>query len=261
MCALFNNNIFFFLILKINSYKDLEIIDAVKKMEKNNKNAKQVKSSYKRIQSNILSKNDVNRETKKIFETILTGYTSITTCVQKAHDIFLLCPDSFENEMFQLCLEYLKKGLTNIDDNNSNNFTAIGTFIGKLYCADVFKSDTIKSTMSLLSKFEQGESSKDVHDAILNAIYHKVMDNNDEVLKQFIPNDYEKITSDETESDESFTETPGKEEAEINHDCKKEEKRPATKTLNGTSQQQKQSSTVVTVAFNVSPIDKFKVIF
>lgn len=233
-------------------------------MEKNNKNAKTSYNnnnnySIKNHQANILSKNEVTRQTKKIFETILTGYISIATCVQTAHDIFLLCPDSFEHEMFQLCLEYLKKGLTNIDDNNSNNFTAIGKFIGKLYCADVFKSDTIKSTMSLLSKFEQVESSKDVHDAILNAIYFKVMENNDEVLKHLIPNDFEGIASDdgETESDESFTETTTcKEEAEIKHECKKEEKRPATKTLNGA-----QLSTVVTVAFNVSPIDKFKVIF
>lgn len=225
-------------------------------MEISKKNGKINKSSSKKSLPTMSSKNEVSRQAKKIFETILTGYVRLTTCVQTAHDIYLLFPEHFENEMFQLCLEYLKKGLVNTDDSKNNLTTTcitIGKYIGKLYCADVFKSETIKSTMSLLSKFEQGELSKAIHDEILNSIYYKVMNNNDEVLKSFFPNNFERITSDgEISSDESFVGSPIKKTKE-EEKRKVEEKRPASTTSTSTT------TTSVTIGLSISPINKFKV--
>lgn len=240
----------------------MDIIEAVNKL--NNKNGKLGKTLWKKNQSTTIKKNEVIHQTKKILETILIGSVSLSTCVQTAHDIFLLFPDSFESEMIELCLEHLKKGLSNVngDNNLTTNCLTIGKFIGKLYCTEVFKSETIKGTLSFLNKNDQCEQSKEIRNSILSASYDKIMEDNDEALKQFIPNDFERVASD-GELDESITESVEDEEsAKEKNSADEEKKQMASTKLNKiTSQQQPQSSVSVVMTFNTisSPIDKFKV--
>lgn len=242
----------------VYSYKDLEIIEAVKKMEEGNKNGKTQKLSLKKNQE----KAEAIRQAKKIFETILMGYP-IMSCVQTAHDIFLLFPETFANEMFQLCLDHLKKGLVNTDEYNNNNsmttFIAIGKFIGKLYCAEVFNNDIVKNTLSLISRFAQARISNTIHNVIINSIHNKVMETDDEILKPLMPTNFEGFTSSDGETDSEpdsvLSEAPVKKfKEEVKMERKKEEKKPVI--LN---QQQQNSTSSVQVVINVSPINKFKV--
>jgi hypothetical protein len=216
----------------------------------------------KNQQSTSIKKNEVIHHTKKILETILIGSVSLSTCVQTACDIFPIFYDTFENEMIELCLEHLKKELSNANDNNMTSCLTVGKFIGKLYCSDIFKSDSIKGTLSLLAKYEQNEQSKEIFNLVLNTVYDKIMENNDEMLKQFIPSNFERAAND-GEMDESLNESLEEESSAKEENCVNEETKLVASTSNKiiNHQQQPQSSVTVAMTFNkiVNPIDKFKV--
>lgn len=208
------------------------------------------------------SKSEVIKHSKKILETILAGSFPLTTCIQTAHKYSVLYPDSFQIEMFQLCLEYIKRHLVNVDEANlSTTCVTLGKFIGKLYCADVFRSESIKGTLSLLSKYEGIEHTKAIQDVILNSIYGKVMNDDDEVLKSYFPEDFQQQASSDGEiENESINEnievSKEKENKEPVQKIQKEEKKStATVTVVTTNQ----PSVSMAIPMHQTPMDRFKV--
>lgn len=239
------------MILSLYSYKDLEIIDAVNKTI--SKNGKIPKVSKR--QPILSSKSEVMFQSKKLLETILTGNLHLNACIQTAHDISLLYSDSFEIEMLQLCLDYIKRHLVNVDEANlSTTCVTLGKFIGKLYSTDVFRSESIRGTLSLLSKYEGIEQTKPIQDAVLNSIYDKVQSSNDEILKSFIPQTFERISCDgEIENDTVAESSNAKEENEPAQKIKKEEKKITSVTTFSN-----QPSVSVAIAIHISPLERFK---
>jgi hypothetical protein len=207
-------------------------------------------------------KSEVIKQSKKILETILAGSIPLSNCIQTAQEYSLLYSDSFEAEMFQLCLEYIKRHLVNVDEVNlSTTCVTLGKFIGKLYCADVFRSESIKGTLSLLNKFEGIEQTKKIQDVILNTTFKKVMDDEDEVLKSYFPENFQAISSDgEIDSDGSQTEVVD-EGADIKIEpaqkIKKEDKKPASSVtvVNGNQQ----PSVSVAIPLFQTPMERFQV--
>lgn len=199
------------------------------------------------------------KQAKKLLDTIISaGFTTINACIQKAHDISILYADTFENEMFQLCLDYIKRQLVNVDESNlTTTCVTLGNFIGKLYCAEVFHSESVKGTLSLLSKFEEIEYTKNILNTILNSIYAKAMESNDEILKSYFPEDFVPI-ADDGEIDESLIEVPEeiKKEEEPAQKIKKEEKKSAVNVSVASSSQ---PSVSVAIPIQFTPIDRFKV--
>lgn len=204
------------------------------------------------------AKSEIIKQSKKILETIIAGSIPLPSCVQTAHEYSLLYPDTFENEMFQLCLEYIKRHLVNVDEVNlSTTCVTLGKFIGKLYCADVFRSESIKGTLSLLSKYEGIEYTKTIQDVILNSIYAKVMEEADDVLQSFIPEDFRATSSDgEIENDETNNEINGvREKIDVAPIIKKEEKKSSSVTVVSINQ----PSVSVAIPLYQTPMDRFTV--
>jgi hypothetical protein len=161
----------------------LEIIEAVNKTSKI---------------GDMNSKNDLLRNTKILFETILSG-TSINICCETASNYTTLWLD-FENEILQLCADYLKKSIESIDDNVKQECVAVIKFMGRSYKMDIFKSECIKGVFSLLSKYEE-HIVDPLKKCLINEIYVKVINmTKDEILMPFIPNDFD-CTSSDTEVD------------------------------------------------------------
>lgn len=237
------------------SYKDLEIIKVVNKtINKNGKISKQAKKMPV-----LNAKSEVIKQSKKILETIIAGSISLPLCIQTAHEYSLLYPDSFENEMFQICLDYIKRQLINVDHVNlSTTCVTLGKFIGKLYCADVFRSESIKGTLSLLSKYEGIEHTKKIQSVILNSIYAKVMQTEDDILQSYFTEDFRAIFSDsEIENDETNNETNNnkREQIDVALKIKKEEIKSSSVTDISTNQ----PSVSVGIPLYQSPMDRFDV--
>lgn len=189
-----------------------------------------------------------------MLETMLLGNITFSTCIHSAQSISLLYPESFENEMFQLCLEYIKRHLINVDEANlTTTCVTLGKLIGKFYCVDIFKAESIKGTLSLLSKFEEVAYSNVIRNVILNSIFEKVMKDDDHVLKSIIPINFQPTAchGEIDDSDDSVTETETNEPAPK---VMKEEKKPNPLVV-----RTNQPSVSVAILSYQTPMDRFKV--
>ncbi|CAG9798232.1 unnamed protein product [Chironomus riparius] len=171
------------------NYKDLEIIEAVNKTIKN----KSLKGSNNRYTKDT-SRSETVRQTKKIFETILSGNMNLLYCVETAYDVSIIFPDSFENEMLQLCFDYIKKSFEAPDENLKAKCMEIVRFIGMLYSNEALTNDGVKGTINFLYKFDS-IFSEPLTNVIFAEIYDKVMDIDDVLLKQVIPENFVKISN------------------------------------------------------------------
>ena len=140
------------------------------------------------------SRSETVRQTKKIFETILSGNMNLSFCVETAYDVSIVFPDSFENEMLQLCFDYIKKSFEAPDENLKGKCMEIMRFIGMLYSNEALTNDGVKGTINFLYKFDSNFSDP-LTNVIFTEIYDKVMDIDDELLKQVIPEHFEKISN------------------------------------------------------------------
>lgn len=141
---------------------------------------------------------------RKIFETILSGNVSLADCVLQAYDLYIIYPDSFENEMLQICVDYVKKCIETSDiDNTITNCVLIMTFIGKLYNMEAISSDATKAMLNFLTKHEVSLC-KTLTEALFNVIYEKINELDDGNLKPFIPAEFEKIPSNGVVSESEF---------------------------------------------------------
>ena len=236
-----------------HSYKDLDIIDAVRKSTTNIKTQKMLKK-----QAAVTPKSEVIRQSKKILDTISAGSFCLATCLQTAQDNALLYPETFENELFQVFLDYLKRQLTNVEEANlTKTCVTLGKFIGNLYCADVFRSESIKGTLSLLTKYESIEQVKHIQNSIVSLIYEKAMESNDEILKSYIPTNFERITSEgEIDNEDLSVDSLGEDKENILSKRLKDDKKDSS-----TKNKVNQASVSVAIPLQISPTDRFKVKF
>lgn len=165
------------------SYNDLEIIEAVNKTIK--------KNSLKGSNGRKDSKSETIRQTRKIFETILSGIIPLSSCVQNAYDVSIIFPDSFENEMLQLCVDYIKKSFETPEESFKNKCLEIVKFIGMLYNFEALTSDGLKGTINFLNKLDTSFS-EPLKNVLFNEIYDKVNELNDDVVKQIMPENFNK---------------------------------------------------------------------
>ncbi|KAG5674467.1 hypothetical protein PVAND_004436 [Polypedilum vanderplanki] len=174
------------------NYKDLEIIEAVKK----NKSL----SSYS-------SKNEVTRQLKKIcqkiFEMVLSSSLPLSECIQKASETSIIFPNTFESEILQLCVDYLKRSFetNNIDIIMSSACPRIVVFIGKIFYDNIILNESIRNFLSFLNR--DIRLSKQLYNMLIGVIYDKIINEDDEALKLLIPSDYIHggVESEETTSD------------------------------------------------------------
>jgi hypothetical protein len=133
----------------------------------------------------------------------------MSRCVQKAYDTSIIFPDSFESEMLQLCVDYLKKSFeTSEVEIMSSKCPTIIVFIGKLFNMEAISNDAIRGFLSFLSN----RDSKPLYNSLISVIHDKILeDSDDEVLKSFIPEGFkhERVEYEELESDKEENEQNG----------------------------------------------------
>ncbi|XP_070492392.1 uncharacterized protein [Chironomus tepperi] len=119
---------------------------------------------------------------------------NLSYCVETAYDVSIVFPDSFENEMLQLCFDYIKKTFEAPDENLKAKCYEIMKFIGMLYSNEALTNDGVKGTINFLSKFDS-TISEPLANVIFTEIYDKVMDIDDKLLKQVIPENFQKLSN------------------------------------------------------------------
>lgn len=170
----------------------MEIIETVDKTF-NKKTNKIYKTASQ--QNHVPLENFVMKRAKKTLDKILTNNTSLEMCIkEEVYDGIVIFPTLFESEMMLLCMEYLRKVFEEDDESLRESCMIIVKFIGKSYEMEIFNSDSVEETLTYLFETTDNPFSKLLIDIIINEIYEKIFEKNDEQLKSFVPDDFEKIS-------------------------------------------------------------------